>query len=351
MNVLSPASTIGGDLDCAQAELARLRTQLAWLRAERAALWYAVSHDELTGLANRRLFFALAPSLLRTGQPAVVVALDLNGFKPINDTYGHEAGDQVLQAVAQRLTAVADGNLVARLGGDEFIAVLTNPYRHRSPQWWRPAVTALSTAIAQPMPVAGRLVAVTASIGIASVYEDVLIDELLRRADMAMYHSKKHRRSFAVWGVDTGDGMVKDRRGRSIVRDQDRCGNTITISTSRVVELAIFPAALPAEQTTDPAALRPEETADPPAVSPGETTRPPVLPAAETTDPPVLPAEEVGGRHRQTTHRQTQHRQAQQRQAAARYATCATQGTPEYAAAGLFSDFRYDQGTGPEAAA
>jgi Diguanylate cyclase, GGDEF domain len=125
-----------------EAELARLRTQVAWLQAERAALWWAVGHDELTGLANRRLFQTLAPSLLgdHPGE-AVVVVLDLNGFKPVNDRLGHDAGDLVLRLVAERLARCGD-DLVARFGGDEFAAVLTGP--PDCDRWWEPAVKALS---------------------------------------------------------------------------------------------------------------------------------------------------------------------------------------------------------------
>src|SRR5687768_9289958 len=112
MEIGSPAAPIAA---CASpvtatgdAELDQLRAQVAWLQAERWALWWAVGHDELTGLANRRLFNTAAASLLgRAGHCAAVVVLDLNGFKPINDTYGHHIGDRVLCLVAQRLAICA----------------------------------------------------------------------------------------------------------------------------------------------------------------------------------------------------------------------------------------------------
>src|SRR6266508_592817 len=152
MEFPSPAARIGVDLrgstSSTEAELARLRAQVAWLRAERAALWWAVGHDDLTGLPNRRLFYTLAPRLLREGSATTVIVLDLNGFKPINDTCGHGTGDEVLRTVAKRLSSSTAGNLVARLGGDEFAAVLRDPGpRGEDGQWWQPVLAALSRAI------------------------------------------------------------------------------------------------------------------------------------------------------------------------------------------------------------
>jgi diguanylate cyclase (GGDEF)-like protein len=172
---------------------------VARLEAERAALWWAACHDELTGLANRRLFCTLAPPLLRAGRPAVVVVLDLNGFKPINDALGHDVGDRVLQIVAGRLAAYAHHPVVARLGGDEFASVLASPQREPRPRWWRPAVATLAATIAEPMPVAGHLLNVTASVGVAPPCDEVLITELLRRADLAMYHAKASGHCYAAW--------------------------------------------------------------------------------------------------------------------------------------------------------
>src|SRR2546430_790074 len=95
MEILSHGARIDADplqRHQVEAELARLRAQVTWLQAERAALWWAVGHDELTGLANRRLFQTLAPPLLREcGRRAAVLVIDLNGFKPINDRFGHGA--------------------------------------------------------------------------------------------------------------------------------------------------------------------------------------------------------------------------------------------------------------------
>jgi diguanylate cyclase (GGDEF)-like protein len=197
-----------------ETELARLRGQVAWLEAERAALWWAVFHDELTGLANRSGLRRFAAPLLRErGRPAVVIALDLNGFKPVNDRFGHAVGDQVLCVVAQRLVYCV-GDLAARLGGDEFAAVLTSPHPAVCGHWWKPAVAALSRAIAQPVPVVGETVAVTASIGVAPARADAPIAELLRNADHAMYQAKRSGSAYVVSDADADTGTAPMRPSR-----------------------------------------------------------------------------------------------------------------------------------------
>jgi diguanylate cyclase (GGDEF)-like protein len=208
----------------AEAEVARLRSQVAMLQAERAALWWAVGHDDLTGLPNRRLFYTLAPRLLREGSATTVIVLDLNGFKPINDTCGHGTGDEVLRTVARRLSSSASGNLVARLGGDEFAAVLRDPSsRGEDGRWWRPVLAALSKAIAAPMSIDGRTLTVTASIGTVQGDPDVPIDELLQRADQAMYQAKTAKVPHAVWGCDDA-------------------ADDFGWSSARSIELALYPA-------------------------------------------------------------------------------------------------------------
>jgi diguanylate cyclase (GGDEF)-like protein len=218
MGMLGTTGRVDGDLRDAgldpETELARLRAQVAWLEAERAALWWAVFHDELTGLANRRGLPRFAAPLLRErGRHAAVIALDLNGFKPINDRFGHAVGDRVLCVVAQRLVHCV-GDLAARVGGDEFAAVLTSPHPGVYGHWWRPAVAALSAAIAEPVPVVGETVAVTASLGVAPARADAPIAELLRNADHAMYQAKSSGSVYAVSDAhpDTGTASMRPSR-------------------------------------------------------------------------------------------------------------------------------------------
>src|SRR3954447_8488492 len=217
MEMLGTTGSVDGDprdtgLDT-ETELARLRAQVAWLEAERAALWWAVFHDELTGLANRRGFPTFAAPLLRErGRPAAVIAVDLNGVKPVNDRFGHAVGDRVLCVVAQRLVHCV-GDLAGRLGGDEFAAVLTRPHPVCG-HWWKPAVAALSAAIAEPVPVVGETVAVTASIGVAPARPDAPIAELLRNADHAMYQAKTSGSAYVLSDADADTGTAYMRLSR-----------------------------------------------------------------------------------------------------------------------------------------
>jgi diguanylate cyclase (GGDEF)-like protein len=245
MEILSHGARIDGDhlqRHQVEAELARLRAQVTWLQAERAALWWAVGHDELTGLANRRLFQTLAPPLLAEwGRRAAVVVVDLNGFKPINDRFGHDAGDDVLRTVAQRIAGWVGDDLAARLGGDEFAAVVTNPHPDGNEGWWQRCVGKLATAVAEPIPVAGHMLTVTASIGIAPARGDESVGDLLRQADQAMYRAKlgSHR----PWGGSPGVPVTDE---------------------PVVVELAVFPVARhprPTAPAGDPADRDPAEVA------------------------------------------------------------------------------------------
>jgi len=188
--------------DHTDSELIALRAQVATLQSERAALWWENNHDDLTGLANRRLLVNVGPSLLTSTGRCAVVVLDLNGFKPINDQYGHAVGDDVLRTVARRLSRCLGDDLAVRLSGDEFAAILTEspllPGRSRD---WSSRVAAIAARIAEPMAIDGHELRVTASIGVATTNDGpAAIDELLRRADLAMYRAKADRYcSNVVW--------------------------------------------------------------------------------------------------------------------------------------------------------
>ena len=162
-------------------------------RAEQR-LEYMAKHDALTGLPNRGLFLdRLTSGIKRARRNNDLLALlyvDLNRFKPVNDEHGHEAGDRVLEAVAERMQrAVREMDTVARLGGDEFAIIL----EVISTPGDADAVAAkLSGAIEEPIHVQGREVHLGASTGIAIYPEDGTVPaDLLRKADAAMYRDKR----------------------------------------------------------------------------------------------------------------------------------------------------------------
>jgi len=138
--------------------------------------------DELTMLPNRRrLISEIQNFATRQGS---LLLLDLDGFKPVNDTYGHEAGDRVLQQVAQRFTrALPAGSLLARLGGDEFGVLVDGS---------QPAVMEIALALrgtlSYPFLIDGHEISIGVSIGIA---DNDGADDLLLRADNAMYAAKR----------------------------------------------------------------------------------------------------------------------------------------------------------------
>jgi diguanylate cyclase (GGDEF)-like protein len=146
-------------------------------------------HDPLTGLANRLLFMNRVDFVLkrRTGNAAVIY-IDLDNFKPINDTLGHEAGDAVLKGAADRLLgSLRPSDTAARLGGDEFAVLLVDiPEEHI-------AVVAdrIVGNLTRPLEVDGNELTVGASLGVASARSGTLdADALVRNADVAMYVAK-----------------------------------------------------------------------------------------------------------------------------------------------------------------
>jgi diguanylate cyclase (GGDEF)-like protein len=194
-----------------QARIDQLAAHVQQLEQERASLRWMAGHDELTGLANRRLFHALAPGLLRGDDySSAVLILDLNGFKPINDTYGHDAGDEVLCVVARRMAACLGDHLVARFGGDEFAALPRAPRADVPESWWQEVAGSLSAAIAPPMDVKGHTLSVTASIGVVPAGRFADLPGLLRRADQAMFSAKRHAntndKAGITWVVATESG-------------------------------------------------------------------------------------------------------------------------------------------------
>jgi len=187
----------------------------AWLltrrmrTAERAAL-----RDPLTGLPNRKLLDdrveqALARSR-RVGESFALMVIDLDGFKGINDTWGHEAGDAVLCSVARRLKSVVrESDTIARVGGDEFVVLSLGTQEDAEAA---ALVGRLRSALRRPYRADGRLLELDASVGWALFPQDGLApDELMAQADGQMYATKR----------DTSEESVVERRAldANVVRD------------------------------------------------------------------------------------------------------------------------------------
>ena len=159
---------------------------------ERNAYEQMAYHDPLTELPNRRLFELEAASALtlaeREGWQVALLYLDLDKFKPVNDRYGHDVGDALLQLTAQRLREVSrSADLLARLGGDEFVLLA----QHVSETEARQLAERVVDALREPVQVAGHTVQVGGSVGIAFYPDDATeFSALVRCADTAMYQAK-----------------------------------------------------------------------------------------------------------------------------------------------------------------
>ncbi|PWU54422.1 GGDEF domain-containing protein, partial [Micromonospora globispora] len=182
--------------------------RLSAARYELAALHRATRRDPLTGLANRA-GLAQAWEQLSPLRPWLVV-VDLDGFKPVNDTHGHAAGDHVLTTVASRLRTVH--GVAARLGGDEFAALLLDPNSAT-------AARQLAAAIAAPVRLpSGVSVSVAASIGLAPASPAGLA-AALADADAAMYRAKTTRTGVVAFDPLRDDHTTADPRPALRVRD------------------------------------------------------------------------------------------------------------------------------------
>jgi diguanylate cyclase (GGDEF)-like protein len=171
-------------------------TMLRELRAAEQLQQYMASHDTLTGLPNRGSFIETLSGALEDPdcERLAVVFFDLDGFKAINDNLGHAMGDELLNDVAGRLRrTVGRSDSVARLGGDEFVAMLPVV---QGPEAVREVTEKIRREIEKTYHVSGLECWVSCSIGIAMYPDDGSDpDELIKRADTAMYHAKSHGRN------------------------------------------------------------------------------------------------------------------------------------------------------------
>jgi diguanylate cyclase len=186
----------------ARAALREACTQLLGTQAEERRVRHLALHDSLTQLPNRGCFCTRLDQLLATTYPQrpalALLYLDLDGFKLVNDTHGHEIGDELLRVVAARLLrAVRADDMVSRLGGDEFACLLVGMSDRR--QLSRLARKLLD-AVSAPLKVGELTLQVHASIGIALCPEDgTTTQALLRTADEAMYRAKRQQTGLAFF--------------------------------------------------------------------------------------------------------------------------------------------------------
>jgi diguanylate cyclase (GGDEF)-like protein len=168
-------------------------------QAHVAQLSHQAFHDSLTGLPNRSYLLERAEQAVEqaaaTGTRVALLLLDLNGFKEVNDTAGHQAGDALLQQVAKRLLgAVRDNDVVSRLGGDEFAILLT---RNPDDQVATAVAGRIVDRLRQPFTIDDRSLQIGGSVGIALFPDDAgEYEELMRGADAAMYDAKRDTKKF-----------------------------------------------------------------------------------------------------------------------------------------------------------
>jgi diguanylate cyclase (GGDEF)-like protein len=177
------------------ASLGQSRRHFRKRRAAEHEAFTAARRDVLTGLPNRRMFLELAGSALgeawRSGRKCAVVFIDLDGFKPVNDTHGHATGDALLIAVGSRVQQNTPRDaLVARLGGDEFAILVANSERDDADPF--SVAKRVLLGLQQPFDIAGREVSINASIGIATGPDSGRrAEDLTDAADRAMYMAKR----------------------------------------------------------------------------------------------------------------------------------------------------------------
>ena len=192
-------------------------------REAQSRIEYLATHDEMTGLANRTLFSELLSRAVtrerRHHRRFAVLFIDLDRFKIVNDSLGHDGGDEVLKAVASRLgDSVRASDVIARFGGDEFVLLV-----HEIPDRFAASTIArnLLSLVLKPVTIGEQQCRVTASIGVA-IYPDDADDAntLLKRADMALYRAKEEgKNTFQFYSPDLGARSEERLKIETCLRD------------------------------------------------------------------------------------------------------------------------------------
>lgn len=188
------------------------------LRESEAQTRYLAYHDILTGLHNRTALYeqlnqAMSPGVSKPGGEGggLLLLMDLDGFKNINDTYGHQAGDLVLCEFARRLQGIAPENsLVARMGGDEFSLLSSRPYTRQQAEGLCRKIIHLTQT---PFTLTGASPFVTVSAGVAVMTEAVVTaSELMRKADAALYEAKRKGKNVHCFYSESLDANLSKKR-------------------------------------------------------------------------------------------------------------------------------------------
>jgi diguanylate cyclase (GGDEF)-like protein/PAS domain S-box-containing protein len=195
-------------------DLSERKKAQSQLLANQQRLDKLANHDHLTGMPNRLFLQAHLPEAIarcqETGQMLAVLFLDLDRFKHINDSRGHEVGDKLLQEIAKRIrAAVRPSDIVVRMGGDEFVVVL---HKVHTPDEVGVAATRINEVLSAPVMIDGRALVATVSIGVSLYPRDgASMGELLKHSDTAMYQAKDlGRNNFQVFSPQM-DRELKER--------------------------------------------------------------------------------------------------------------------------------------------
>jgi diguanylate cyclase (GGDEF)-like protein len=237
---VAPTAVLAMTLICATMAfllVISFRNQVELQRREQEAQ-RAAGQDGLTGLPNRRALGRALGDAVQTGRDGrlAVIYLDLDGFKEVNDTYGHEIGDRLLVKVAAAFARICEGcGILSRVGGDEFAVVMHGP---NAADAAGAVAETMVRACDEPFDLDGRQVQISTSAGVAATWgEPISADELTRRADVAMYLAKEFGRNRVAFYDPSIDAAKAER-----VRLAEDLRNAIRLDNLAVVYQPIFDA-------------------------------------------------------------------------------------------------------------